>query len=74
MLTLEESIQEAEALSVEERALVVDTLLRSIHRPSAAVDAPWKQIAIRRIEELRKGDVKAVPGEDVFRRIHERFE
>ena len=68
-----EIIHEAEALPVEERALVVESLLRSLNPPDPEIDRKWARVAKRRLDELRSGRVKPVPGEEVFARIRERF-
>lgn len=66
-------IHEAESLPVEQRTLVVESLLRSLNPPDAEIDKKWAAVARRRLEELRSGSVKAVPGEEVFARIGRRF-
>jgi len=68
-----EIIRDAESLPVEERALVVDSLLRSLNPPDPEVDQKWVAVAERRLEELRSGRVKPVPGEEVFAKIRQRF-
>jgi len=70
---IKEIIQEATALPVEERVIVVDTLLRSLNIPNPDIDKAWASVARRRLAELRSGRVRAVPGEQVFERIRERF-
>ncbi len=67
-------IDEVMSLPVEERALVVDSLLRSLNRTEPHIDRLWAEEARRRLSELRSGRVQAVPGEEVFRRVRERFE
>ena len=67
-------IDEAVLLPVEERALVVDTLLRSLNPPESEVDKKWAQEAQRRLAELRSGRIKGIPGEDVFAQVWKRFE
>lgn len=67
-------IDEAVSLPVEERALVVDSLLRSLNQPESAIDEKWVAVAKRRLAEMRSGAVKAVPGQEVFERIWKRFE
>ena len=66
-------IAEAISLPVEERAIVVDSILRSLNTPESDIDQKWAAIARRRLSQLRSGEVKAVPGEEVFRRIWKRF-
>ena len=73
MIKTEDIIREAESLPVEERVLVVDSLLRSLNAPNDEIDSKWAQIAERRLQELRTGAVKAIPGEEVFAKIFERY-
>jgi putative addiction module component (TIGR02574 family) len=68
-----ELIAEAISLPVEERALVVDSLLRSLNPPDSEIDKKWAAVAKQRLKELRSGEVTAVPGEEVFKRIWQRF-
>ena len=67
-------IDEAVSLPVEERALVVDSLLRSLNQPESELDRIWGKEAQRRLSELRSGSIDAVPGDKVFSKIWERFE
>lgn len=66
-------IQEVAALPVEERILVVDSILRTLNLPNPDIDKEWVGVAKRRLDELRAGRVKPVPGYLVFARIRERF-
>ena len=68
-----EIIREAESLPVEERTMVVDSLLRSLNQPEPEIDRKWAAVAKRRLQELRSGRVKPVPGEEVFAKIRQRF-
>ena len=68
-----EIIQEAAALPVEERVIVIDSLLRSLNVPDAETDSQWSAVALRRLAELRGGRVRSVLGDQVFLRIKERF-
>jgi putative addiction module component (TIGR02574 family) len=72
-MNAKELIEQAIALPVEERALVVDSLLRSLNSPRSEIDAQWAKEAERRLADLRSGKVEAVPGEGVFERVRERF-
>ncbi len=67
-------IDEAVSLPVEARALVVDSLLRSLNQPESEIDKKWAKEAKRRLAELRSGHVAAVPGEEVFGKVWERFD
>jgi len=66
---MKEIIEEAECLPVEERVMVIDSLLRTINPPLAEVEIEWIMVAKRRLAELRSGQVGAVPGNEVFARI-----
>lgn len=73
MPTTKKLIDEALSLPVEERALIADSLLKSLNMPDTAIDKKWIQIAKRRLGELHSGKVEPIPGDEVFDRIHERF-
>ncbi len=68
-----EIIHEAESLPVEDRTLVVDSLLRTLNPPDPEIDKKWANVAKRRLEDLRSGRVTPVPGEQVFAKIRQRF-
>jgi len=71
---MNEIIAEVASLPVDERAMVADSILRSLNAPDPEIDAKWAQVAQRRLAELRAGAVKPVPGEQVFAQIWKRFE
>jgi len=73
MRSTKDIIQEAAALPVEERIIVVDSLLRTLNIPAPDIDTEWAAVAKRRLAELRSGRVNPVPGDQVFARIRERF-
>ena len=73
MLNTKEIIKEAESLPVEERAIVVDSLLRTLNPPDPKVDQKWAKVAKQRLAEMRSGRVKPVPGDQVFTRVRERY-
>ncbi len=72
-MTTKKIIEEALSLPVEERALIADSLLRSLNMPDTGIDEKWKEVAKRRLQELRSGKVKAVPGDEVFDKALKRF-
>ena len=71
MLGTQEIIREAQCLPSEERAMVIDSLLRSLNSSDTSVEDKWLVVAKRRLDELRSGRVKPVPGEQVFARIRD---
>jgi len=73
-MTTKELIDEIISLPFEERAILADTLLRSLNPVNEENDKKWAAEAKRRLKELRSGSVKAKDGEDVFDQIWKRFE
>ncbi len=71
---MKELIEEVVSLPVEERAIVAESILRSLNPPESEIDRQWAQVAERRLAELRSGAVKPIPGEQVFARVWKRFE
>lgn len=68
-------IEEIAALPVEERVLIIDSLLRSLNQPESEIDKKWIATAQQRLMEMRAGSVNTViPGNEVFDRIWQRFE
>ena len=66
-------IAEAISLPVEERAMVVDSILKSLNPTESDIDKKWAAVAKQRLQELRSGEVEATPGDEVFQRIWKRF-
>jgi len=69
-----ELIEQAILLPVEDRALMIDSLLRSLNQPESEIDKKWSELARKRLHELRSGSVAPVPGDEVFEKIRKRFE
>lgn len=73
LTTTRKLIEEALSLPVEERALIADSLSHSLNVPTPGIDAKWTEVAKRRLQELRSGKVKPVPGDEVFSEVLKRF-
>jgi putative addiction module component (TIGR02574 family) len=71
---VKEIIEEAASLPVEERVAVIDSLLQTINPPVAEIETEWIGAAKRRLAELRTGQVKPIPGNEVFAKVRSRFE
>ncbi len=63
-MNTKELIDEVVSLPMEERALIVDSLLQSLNPSESEIDKKWAAIAKNRLEELRSGSVKAVSGDE----------
>ena len=59
----EDLLAEAMVLPTEERASLVDSLLETLNPPESEIAGKWAALARRRLEVLRSGKAKAVPGE-----------
>lgn len=72
-MNTKELIEAAVSLPIEKRVLVVDSLLQSLNQPDSEIDKKWNQVAQKRLMEMRSGKVKPVSGEQVFKKIWEKF-
>jgi len=74
MMNTKEIIDMAVSLPVEERAIVVDSILRSLNQPTSEIDKKWSAVAHRRLREIKSGSVRAIQGEEVFEKIWKKFD
>ena len=72
MIKTKELFDEAVSLPVEIRSQLVDKLLRSLHPLQKEIDELWAAEAEKRVEEIKSGKVKAIPGDEVFKKILDR--
>lgn len=68
-----ELIAEVISLPVEERMMVIDSLLKSLNLPESEIDKKWAMVAKWRLMQLRSGEVQSIPGDEVFQKIWDRF-
>ena len=73
MLSNKELLDQAISLPVNERAEMVDLILKSLNNPSEEIDKQWIEVAKKRLSEINSGKVKAIPGHEVFQKIKDRF-
>jgi putative addiction module component (TIGR02574 family) len=72
-MNTKELIAAAIELPVEERALMVDSLLKSLNVPKNDIDEKWASLAEWRLDDLRSGRVNAIAGDEVFNKIWQRL-
>ena len=72
-MSTKELINEIACLPVEERARVLDSILRSLNPPDKSIDRKWVEVARRRLADMQSGSVKPIPGQQVFNKIWKRF-
>ncbi|HOS97926.1 MAG TPA: addiction module protein [Deltaproteobacteria bacterium] len=63
----------AESLPIEIKIQLIDALLNSIHPSQAEIDELWAKEAERRVDQLKTGEVNPVSGEEVFKKVQDRF-
>ena len=73
MINANELISMAESLPLELKTRLIDRLLNSLHPSQTEIDNLWANEAEKRVEEVKTGKVITIPGEVVFREIHDRF-
>jgi putative addiction module component (TIGR02574 family) len=72
---LAEVLDKALELSSDERGLLIDRLVESLDDapPDEGVDEAWADEIKRRVDEIRSGKVKMIPGEQVLREMAKEF-
>ncbi|HJW99164.1 MAG TPA: addiction module protein [Terriglobales bacterium] len=70
-----EVLDKALELSSHERGLLIDRLVESLDEAprDEGVDAAWADEIKRRVDEIRSGKVKMIPGEEVLRELAKEF-
>jgi hypothetical protein len=66
-------IDEVVSLPIEERAMVIDSILRSLNQPITDLDKKWLEEARQRLSEMRQKKGEAISGNQVFEKIWRRF-
>jgi len=69
-MTIEQIAAEALTLPSQERALLADRLVESLDAAeSNHIDRLWAAEAKRRRDEVRNGQVQAIPGDEALARV-----
>jgi putative addiction module component (TIGR02574 family) len=70
-----ELLEKALTLSTQERGLLIDRLVETLDNEPAeeGVEAAWEEEIKRRVDDIRSGRVKTIPGEQVLREMAEEF-
>jgi putative addiction module component (TIGR02574 family) len=70
-----EVLEKALALSTQDRGLLIDRLIESLDDapPDQGVEAAWDDEIKRRVDDIRSGRVKTIPGEQVLREMADEF-
>ena len=70
-----EILEKALELSDKERGQLIDRLAASLDEgpPDEGVEEAWAEEIKRRVDEIRSGKVKMIPGEEVLREMAKEF-
>jgi putative addiction module component (TIGR02574 family) len=70
-----EVLEKALALSTQERGLLIDYLIESLDEGPVeeGVEEAWGEEIKRRVDDIRSGKVKMIPGEQVLRELAKEF-
>ena len=72
--TVEKICNEALFLPADARISLIERLLKSLNLPTQAdIDNLWAEEAERRITEIERGEIKLIPGEQVFENIRRKY-
>ena len=71
-MTVEQIADEALALPSEARALLADRLVESLDpAEDGYIRQIWMREARRRVDEVRRGEVKTVPADEAFAQVRQ---
>lgn len=62
-----------ESLPIDIKTKLVEKILNSLHPSQKEIDALWVKEAEKRVNEIKTGKVKTIPGNEVFKEIRKRF-
>jgi putative addiction module component (TIGR02574 family) len=70
-----ELLEKALSLSTQERGLLIDRLIETLDNEPAeeGVEAAWDEEIKHRVDDIRSGRVKTIPGEQVLGRLKARL-
>jgi putative addiction module component (TIGR02574 family) len=72
--TVEKICNEALFLPADARISLIERLLKSLNLPTQVdIDNLWAEEAERRITEIERGEIKLIPGEQVFENIRRKY-
>lgn len=73
MIKTDDLISEVISLPVDIRTQLIERLLDSLNPTKKEIDELWGKEAELRVQEIKTGKVKTIPGEDVFKEIQDKL-
>lgn len=71
-MSTEELLEQAKTLPPAEQLELIEALLNELDKPDKDVDAAWAAEAQDRLAAYRKGEIRAIPLEDVLAKYRAR--
>ncbi len=68
-----EIISMVESLPVDIKTILVEKILSSLHPSQKEIDVLWAKEAEKRVNEIKTGKVKIIPGDEVFKEIQRKL-
>lgn len=70
----EKILEEALDLPIDARLILIDKLLQSTNLPTQSeIDQAWAMEVESRSQSIDRGEAKLIPGEEVFKKVKQRF-
>jgi putative addiction module component (TIGR02574 family) len=74
-LIADKVFDDALSLPSDARVMLVERLLKSLNLPThAEIDSLWVEEVERRVSQIDRGDVKLIPGDEVFAKIRQKYQ
>jgi len=73
MLNTKEIIEEVSLLPIEERVMIIDSLLKTLNPIEKNNEKEWIKIAKKRLNDIKLGKVKIIDGETVFKKVLDKY-
>ena len=73
MINTNELMSMVETLPIDIKTQLIEKLLGSLAPAQKEIDEQWSAEAERRVAEISEGNLKVIPGDQVFKEIQERL-
>ncbi len=70
---IDKLISMVESLPIDVKTRLIERLLNSLHPSQKEIDKLWAKEAERRVNEIKTGKVKTIPGDEVFKEIRKKL-
>ena len=74
MINTNELLSMVESLPIDIRTQLIEKLLNSLNPSQKEIDELWAEEAEKRVEDLKTGEVQAIPGDKVLEKFRKYFQ